>query len=93
MNVKPVEDPTHFRNVVVKRVNLILPSKEMCINLEKGIFNSCIQKAKNELNWSPRLNLKSTINLTANWYKHYFKNNNKKIEFYTNEQIQYFLDK
>ena len=23
----------------------------------------------------------------------YFKNNNKKIEFYTNEQIQYFLDK
>ena len=50
-------------------------------------------KARNELNWSPRLNLKSTINLTANWYKHYFKNNNKKIEFYTNEQIQYFLDK
>lgn len=48
MNVKPVEDPTHFRNVVVKRVNLILPSKEMCINIEKGIFNSCIQKAKNE---------------------------------------------
>ena len=48
MDIKPVEDPTHFRNVVVKRVNLILPSKEMCINIEKGIFNSCIQKAKNE---------------------------------------------
>ena len=64
----------------------------------KGFFESkflslSIQKAKNELNWNPKLDLKSTINLTANWYKYYFKNNNKKIEFYTNEQIQYFLDK
>ena len=48
MNVKPVEDPDHFRNVVVKRVNVILPSKEMCINIEKGILNSCIQKAKKD---------------------------------------------
>ena len=48
-----------------------------------------IKKAKKELNWEPRLDLKETFRLTADWYKYYFKN--KKIEQFTSEQIDFFL--
>lgn len=51
-----------------------------------------IQKAGKELDWKPRLNLKDTINLTVNWYKNFYHDKNKNIEFFTKEQIQYFLD-
>ena len=70
-----------FKNF--KKRKRIFESKFLSLNIQKP------KRVKLE----PRLDLKSTINLTANWYKHYFKNKNKKIEFYTNEQIQYFLDK
>ena len=73
--------------------NLKISKKESKRFFETKFLSLNIQKAKKELNWQPRLDLKSTINLTADWYKHYFKYKNNKIEFYTNEQIQYFLDK
>ncbi len=48
-------------------------------------------KAKKELQWKPRLNLSETINLTVNWYKHYFNQNN--LDSITNNQIEFFTDK
>jgi len=57
---------------------------------ESKFLSLNINKAKKELNWSPRLNLNQTINLSVNWYKSYFrKENMKKI---TDDQIQFFLD-
>ena len=53
------------------------------------IFN--IEKAKKELNWEPRLDLKETLKLTVDWYKYYFSG--KKIEHFTSEQIDFFLKK
>lgn len=59
---------------------------------ESKFLSLNIQKAKNELGWSPRLNLNETIKMTVDWYKFNY-NNNKKIESFTDSQIEYFLNK
>ena len=43
MNVKPVDNPQHFRNTVVKKINTYIDNFNMCINIEKSIYNSCIR--------------------------------------------------
>ena len=58
---------------------------------ESKFLSLNIEKAKKELNWEPRLNLIETFKLTVDWYKHYFEN--KKIEQFTNQQIEFFLKK
>ena len=58
---------------------------------ESKFLSLNIDKAKKELNWSPRLTLNQTISLTVKWYKSFFrKEDMKKI---TDNQIQFFLDK
>jgi CDP-glucose 4,6-dehydratase len=58
---------------------------------ESKFLSLNINKAQKELNWSPRLNLNQTINLTINWYKSYFRKEDMKKK--TDNQIQFFLDK
>lgn len=58
---------------------------------ESKLLSLNIQKAKNELRWEPKLCLNQTIELTADWYKIFFKNKN--IENLTNYQIEFFLNK
>ena len=58
---------------------------------ESKFLSLNIGKAKKELNWEPRLNLKETFKLTVEWYKSYLEN--KKIEQFTSEQIEFFLKK
>ena len=58
---------------------------------ESKFLSLNIEKAKKELNWEPRLDLKETLKLTVDWYKYYFSK--KKIEYFTSEQIDFFLKK
>ena len=58
---------------------------------EAKLLSLQINKAKKELNWQPKLNLKETINLTTSWYQAYFKK--KDMSELTKFQISYFLDK
>ena len=58
---------------------------------ESKFLSLNIGKAKKELNWEPRLNLQETFKLTIDWYKSYF--DNKKIEQFTSNQIEFFLKK
>ena len=58
---------------------------------ESKLLSLNIQKAKKELNWEPRLSLEETINMTADWYKHFLENKN--IKNFTYHQLEYFLDK
>ena len=70
------------------------PNFSISINNKKKYHESKflslnIEKAQRELNWTPRLNLVETFKLTTDWYKFYFENRN--IEQFTSEQIEFFL--
>lgn len=69
-------------NVIKSKNNLYHESKFLSLD---------ITKAKDELNWKPRLNLEDTIKLTVQWYKNYF--DFKKVDKFTQDQIQFFLNK
>ena len=40
-----VDDPTTFRNNIQRKLNLVLDSDAMSINLEKGVFNYALKEA------------------------------------------------
>ena len=58
---------------------------------ESQLLSLNIKKAKKELLWQPRLNLDETVSLTVDWYKNYFLDN--KVEYLSNYQIEYYIDK
>jgi CDP-glucose 4,6-dehydratase len=58
---------------------------------EAGLLKLDISKATTELGWRPTLNAKLAIELTINWYRHYF-NNQKTIVSFTETQITNFLN-
>ena len=79
-----VKERWHKKNIKIKiqSTNTYHESKFLSLN---------IQKAKKELGWEPKLNLKETVKLTVDWYTEYFKQKN--VENITQDQIQFFLDK
>ena len=56
---------------------------------ESGLLKLNSDKAFNHLNWKSKLNLNQTLNLTIDWYKHYY-NNPKNILDFSNQQIEYY---
>jgi CDP-glucose 4,6-dehydratase len=48
------------------------------------------KKAKKELNWKPRLNLKNTISFTSEWYKKNLHSDLKSLNNETIKQIDFF---
>lgn len=40
-----IDDPATFRNNIQRRLNLVLDSEPMSINLEKGVFNYALKEA------------------------------------------------
>ena len=57
---------------------------------ESKLLSLNIQKAKKELKWQPRLDLKDTVKFTVDWYKNYL--NDQDMVKFTKEQIQEYLD-
>lgn len=58
---------------------------------EAGILKLDTNKAKNILNWKPKLTLNENLSLTFEWYRNYYEKIENPIEF-TNMQIKKFLD-
>ena len=82
---------------VIEILNILfqLSNKEKKIRIiknpeiyESSLLSLSIKKANKELNWKPRLTLKSSLKLTAEWYLKYF--NNENVEDLTFKQISYF---
>ena len=48
---------------------------------ESNLLQLNSNKAKKKLKWECKLNLKQSINFTAEWYKQYFKNKKEIVEF------------
>lgn len=46
MNSLTIKSPTQFRKNIVNKFNTIIQDETKCINLEKGIYNSCIKEGK-----------------------------------------------
>ncbi len=67
--------------IKIDKKNLYHESKLLSLN---------IQKAKKELKWQPRLDLKDTVKFTVDWYKNYL--NDQDMVKFTKEQIQEYLD-
>ncbi len=91
INCKNVEFITKMILNNWKKPNFKFSIKDKKNYHESKFLSLNIEKAKKELNWEPRLNLIETFKLTVDWYKHYFEN--KKIEQFTNQQIEFFLKK
>ena len=88
-NCKNVEYITKILLLNWKKSNLKININHKKKYHESKFLSLNIKKAKKELNWEPRLDLKETFRLTAEWYKYYLRN--KKIEQFTSEQIDFFL--
>jgi CDP-glucose 4,6-dehydratase len=58
---------------------------------EAGLLKLDISKVMSELNWKPKLNARSAIELTIKWYKHYIEEP-ATIGDFTKEQINNFLN-
>lgn len=58
---------------------------------EAGLLKLDISKAIQELNWSPKLNVKETITLTSDWYRQ-FAIDKRLISDFTSQQIVDFLN-
>lgn len=46
MNGLTIKTPIQFRNNIVKKLNILIDDESKCVNLEKGIYNSCIKEGK-----------------------------------------------
>jgi transcription elongation factor S-II len=46
MNSLTIKSPTQFRKNIINKFNAIIEDETKCINLEKGIYNSCIKEGK-----------------------------------------------
>ena len=46
MNSLTIKTPIQFRNNIVKKLNILIDDESKCVNLEKGIYNSCIKEGK-----------------------------------------------
>ena len=82
---------------VVKKIILIWGVQKKINIIEKHKFKESKllmlsnQKAKRELNWRPRLTFEETIQMTVNWYKHFFSYGT--MERLSREQIDFFTNK
>lgn len=76
-----------YESVNVKKNIKIQKSNSL---IETNLLSLNIDKAKNELNWSPRLSLRETIKYTSDWYSSYFQDQD--LDKLTNSQIENFLE-
>lgn len=58
---------------------------------EAGLLKLDISKSVNELNWKPKLDARTAVQLTIDWYKEY-QNNGQSIDSFTNNQIINYLN-
>jgi CDP-glucose 4,6-dehydratase len=92
--VKNCKDVSLITQLVLENWNMKnfkLRTDKVSKYYESKFLSLNIKKAKKELNWKPRLNLKETVKFTVDWYKNYFEN--KSVQKFTENQIQSFLEK
>ncbi|MDD2199728.1 MAG: CDP-glucose 4,6-dehydratase [Bacteroidales bacterium] len=58
---------------------------------EASLLSLDINKAKDVLHWEPKLNAKSALELTLQWYKYYYENKTYMFDFTLNQINTYFL--
>ena len=88
VNCKEVEEVINlFYNFLSINKNIkILKNKSL---VEANFLSLNIEKAKKELNWQPRLNLKQCVKFTAEWYQNFYLKNN--LEDFTHKQIDSYI--
>ena len=88
VNCKEVEEVISlFYNFLSINKNIkILKNKSL---VEANFLSLNIEKAKKELNWQPRLNLKQCVKFTAEWYQNFYLKKN--LEDFTHKQIDSYI--
>ena len=88
VNCKEVEEVISlFYNFLSINKNIkILKNKSL---IEANFLSLNIEKAKKELNWQPRLNLKQCVKFTAEWYQNFYLKKN--LEDFTHKQIDSYI--
>tara|TARA_Y100000768_G_scaffold375956_1_gene347392 strand:- start:5606 stop:6676 length:1071 start_codon:yes stop_codon:yes gene_type:complete len=67
-----------------------LDSEKNSILYESKLLALDITKAKQDLNWSPKLSIDETFRLTAEWYENFYATKRENIFNFTTNQIEYF---
>ncbi len=57
---------------------------------ESNLLKLNCEKAHTELKWKPSLTFKQTVQMTADWYSHFYKNKDKTIFDLTKDQIKFY---
>ena len=88
VNCKEVEEVISlFYNFLSINKNIkILKNKSL---VEANFLSLNIEKAKKELNWQSRLNLKQCVKFTAEWYQNFYLKKN--LEDFTHKQIDSYI--
>ena len=60
---------------------------------ESNLLSLEIKKALKELNWRPKLSFNQTIKMTVDWYKTVSKKEKVDMQKYTENQIDFYLEK
>jgi CDP-glucose 4,6-dehydratase len=94
-NIGP--EPKDFRtvkeliNLVSERtpINYVL-TEQSKTNHERNTLLLSNSKAKNQLNWKPKLGISDAINISLDWYSTYYENSSK-IEEFSMQQLNNYL--
>lgn len=73
-----------------KNINWININSEGQVHEAKYLKLDC-SKVKHKIGWEPKMNVEKAINLTVDWYKCFFKDE-ESIEKITEKQIKYYFD-
>lgn len=60
---------------------------------EAGLLKLDINKTMQQLNWKPAMNAKQAVMITIDWYKQYYSRAKKRMDLFTEEQIQTYFEK
>lgn len=59
---------------------------------EARLLKLCCDKALHQLGWKPTLNFNETIQMTVDWYRHYYENPEQDIFTFTSQQIAQYVE-
>ena len=59
---------------------------------EAGLLKLNCDKALSDLNWQPTLKFKETVEMTVEWYKHYYQNKDQSMYDFTLSQIDKYTE-
>ena len=83
-------DNCSIESFVVDNLNWSWHDSSNNTQYESNLLKLNCEKAHIELKWKPSLTFKQTVQMTADWYSHFYKNKDKTIFDLTRDQVKFY---